>query len=491
MSVSIAARSASAVAACVLPILVFWRLRAVTDPQSFPSCGAVSLPALLLELQPAVYCGGGAWPCAVALGEHERDRAGSQVMRRLRVLVQALSLGCEYIHTPLRMARRESASGCTHEICGPVEKMLHIGDGCDSVEPLSSGYNRAPPLPKRHLPPSNTNLSQQWRRYQQRSWLLGSAPTHTIELSAAAKRRGILALALRRDQRPTPWFNKGWTEDHVIVAVHVRRGDLVAAEHISVFGRWVPDAYYEAQLPRLALALRGGGGGQRSGRRAAFHIVSEGASAWASLQGRWKRLLLEAGAVDVSFHIDEEPALSLSHLIEADVLVQAPSFFSSVASTLSIGVIVTIGFQYDSDAFHTGREHQLPSMGSKCTCTTPHVRGRLQAHNCSLLCAEGREPPSARRPFESGAFACDVDSLVRWKLDASSAAARTPRGAAFSPGGERSLRGGSRASRKGWQPANRLLREARELRDGRGSPMAMLSPRRAPHDAMWASSKML
>ena len=67
--------------------------------------------------------------------------------------------------------------------------------------------------------------------------------------------------------------------------------------------------------------------------------MSEGAAEWAPLQHEWETALRAAGAASVHFHLDSEQVFeSLAHLIEADVLMVAPSSFSLLAAHFSLGV---------------------------------------------------------------------------------------------------------------------------------------------------------
>jgi len=132
----------------------------------------------------------------------------------------------------------------------------------------------------------------------------------------------------------------------VQIAVHVRRGDLSLPDRLTARGRaqpdrlnpfsegrWLPDEYYLRELPRVVAAAA------KTGSRVEVHIMSEGLAAWAPLQPRYEAALMAAGAAAVHFHLESKQLYeTLSHLIEADVLMLAPSSFSLVASAYSLGV---------------------------------------------------------------------------------------------------------------------------------------------------------
>ncbi len=454
-------RAAAATVALALALALYW-LHAVPAVH-VPACGAsMSFPELLLSLQPAQFCGAVSPPlCAVALGEHEFDRIGSQSLRRLQVIGLALRKGCDYLHTPIRLPRDANATSgdgysCDTRQCRRVEDMLRLGYGCERAVPPASDLRLPPEVAHRYLARHGTNAS--WRRRNDwgGAWLLGQPPPSAARPDL--RLQGVLALRRRAvGLGLTPWFAHEMGADHVVVAVHVRRGDLVDMRGgITTHGRWVPDEYYELHLPRIAAALWRGG----RGRKASFHVFSEGEAAWRALRPLWQQRLLEAGAAGVHFHVDADAALSFAHLVGADVLVQAPSAFSAVASLLSAGVLVAPGAPRLGDGFDLGREHRLPPP-PRCSCRAG-ASGRRQAHNCSLSCDRGRwrAPPTSRtsqrtaahsdgeaattqdaptgrlvctcappvpakpRGFgSSGAgFACEVEAFLRWKRGAARAA---------------------------------------------------------------------
>ena len=144
--------------------------------------------------------------------------------------------------------------------------------------------------------------------------------------------------------------------------MHIRRGDLSIHPHWASLGRWVPDSYYERVLPMLARSINASGGG----RRATFHIFSEGSEAWRPVQARWAALLAAAGA-DVSWHIDNEIFSTLMSMIEADVLIGSTSDFSNVAVDYNFGLTTK------SRLFETGQATVRLPRFPRCSCMNPEL----------------------------------------------------------------------------------------------------------------------
>jgi len=227
----------------------------------------------------------------------------------------------------------------------------------------------------------------------------------------------------------------------------VRRGDIAEELGPAAFGRWIPDEYYEAILPPLVHATTSAGG------RPIFHIVSQNAAAWESLKPTWTRLLSSAGAARVDWHIDAPLLVTLLHMMDCDVLVEAPSAFSAIAARYSAGLLVTPAavhpncsatFPAPCNAQHcNARRHSMPAP-PRCTCRadaaykameqalaaqTSRKRARAalgdvsvtgySRHGCVLLC------PRNNRSGDTGSFflhhlQADVRELIAARRAAAS-----------------------------------------------------------------------
>ncbi|KAL1502913.1 hypothetical protein AB1Y20_010986 [Prymnesium parvum] len=362
---------------------------------------------------PPSYCNASArLPCALALQPSPADLLGAQLSRRTHLVLESLRLGCHLLYTPLAAGMLPAAAAAS------LDALFALGDGCALAAPLP-----APPPASLALPASA------WAAADGRLLRLYGAPASPLPACAAA---AAAAAALRTRLRPFPPSPPPFPPlplplpPHPLlhVAVHVRRGDLSSRLGPAAFGRWVPDAYYASLLPRLAALLAS------LPAAPAFLIVSQNASAWSRLAAAWRAPLAAAGAARVAFLIDAPPLPSLRALLDADVLVAAPSAFSSLAAAYSAGVLL-------APSPSACRAHALPPH-PKCTCRDAAAAAALalpaaslgkrarqaagarhagvSAHGCALLCeggeAEGGKEGEGEGWNASEALREDLRALV-------------------------------------------------------------------------------
>ena len=283
------------------------------------ACG--SRPCLkLVDYCPASWRGGCSWRPP----EFIRDLAGSQLMRIIFEAWHAVQLGCSYECPSLTEGNTPQLTA-TDAI--ELDRVFRLGLGCRN---LSSAFTDSRPA---RQPPAQNR----------------------VDFNAFS-----LALRRRLSIGDLPWF-AGSPLSRLQVAVHIRRGDLSTFPWWSSLDRWVPDEYYERGLHAVGSALRS------RGIAYDIHVVSEGAG-WAALRPAWERRLLGAGAASVAWHIDEGLLPSLTHLIEADVLVMGGSAFSHLAALYQLGLGLV-------DAAHAPPVHALWMLDRRHVVRMPPSRG--------------------------------------------------------------------------------------------------------------------
>ena len=309
------------------------------------------------------------WPCTYVCNPWSSDQLGSQLISILGVVERAADQGCMYIHHGLGSGDGTMRSpGLRKE----AEMLIGLKRDCflkkaphrnySSQDPALVGKARAAVWgPGGCITARNNSVS---RAINHLSKVADRLRGGGFALTARERRTRSLGALINLRRRfggnnlSTPWFDGDANVLHV--AVHVRRGDLATHTKVvySVLARWVPDAYYERYLPRIAAAIWRNGSGVRS----IWHIMSEGRRSWEPVMPVWERKLLGAGADAVRWHLDDEIITTLVHLSEADVLVQSPSRFSAVAASYSMGVLIGVPFS----PYGVGRDLRLEMPVAPC-----------------------------------------------------------------------------------------------------------------------------
>ena len=120
--------------------------------------------------------------------------------------------------------------------------------------------------------------------------------------------------------------------DRVVVAMHVRRGD-VSLTRGRANSPYTDNAWYERMARALPTYFRG--------LRLEFHVYSEGRP------GDFGRLPELA-----TMHLDGDPLQAIADMVSADVLVTAKSSFSYVPAFMSAGVVLYQNFLHGVPAPH-------------------------------------------------------------------------------------------------------------------------------------------
>ena len=237
------------------------------------------------------------------------DRIGAQMCRRVNAWAVALVNWCQYSHSTLVGINHNATLQhlLYRDAAADAERFFNLGNGCRML----SHARGERPIP---IHQATARMPHQLR-YAHGLWLL--------------------ALRERIGNVPTPHYSRA--EDKAIVlAVHVRRGDLIA-NHFSTAGRFVPGSFYERALPMLVHAISN----LTSKAPLHMHIYSDELMAlskplvfwWPAVkQERWTKVLRRAGASSVSFHLDGDALATLGHLLEADVVLGRYVHLSRVRS---------------------------------------------------------------------------------------------------------------------------------------------------------------
>lgn len=120
--------------------------------------------------------------------------------------------------------------------------------------------------------------------------------------------------------------------DRVVVAMHVRRGD-VSLTRGRANSPYTDNAWYERMARALPTYFRG--------LRLEFHVYSEGRP---EDFGRLPEL--------ATMHLDGDPLQAIADMVSADVLVTAKSSFSYVPAFMSAGVVLYQNFLHGVPAPH-------------------------------------------------------------------------------------------------------------------------------------------
>jgi hypothetical protein len=272
-------------------------------------------------------------------------------------------------------------------------------------------------------------------------------------------------LQLRRRMRhPPPRWYADTAVEHLHIAVHVRRGDLITHSHWASGGRWWPDRYYQDVLPALFQAVTA------RGIPFTCHVFSDG-NGWDAAQLSWKSWwqLHGMGSHELRFHIGEDLFETQAHLADADVLVSGGSSFSLSVANYNLGLLVAHrGWSHDPTLWCGGfcdsglsardqlRVFPLPPQ-PLCTCMSTGMRAsviqqmllnnsndahqwrarlgvsahelqhgsfpRSQYGNCTEVCARGVQSGYADFAFFRNStvdrMGDAAQSLLRWKAEQS------------------------------------------------------------------------
>lgn len=244
-----------------------------------------------------------------------RDGAGGQALSIISALAFAENHGCRYFHTPFR--RIAHAPGDQAEWTRRWEEFLGLGAGEAPVPP------DAVLMPLRRF----VRFCRRDPRYQPdprtivHAFVFGYREFSQHDIGRLKPR--LRAKYLAHDKSAIPLHQSAGA---LTVAIHVRRGDL----HAGYF-RYMPDAPILNTIARLRLLLAA------EGRHAVFNLYSEGPP-------EQFRPYRDAGC---RLHLGTDTFETFHNLVEADLLVAAPSAFSRAAALLSEGIVLAPGAHWD------------------------------------------------------------------------------------------------------------------------------------------------
>lgn len=133
----------------------------------------------------------------------------------------------------------------------------------------------------------------------------------------------------KRQENPIQCY---FDKDFINVAVHIRRGDINPKDQPE---RWITDKEYERLLENLCLTLQS----KYLENKLKIHIYSEGEN------GDFIRLIRNPMLFcTLVFHLNEDPMITFHHLVSSDILINAKSAFSVLASYLNKGIKMVIPF---------------------------------------------------------------------------------------------------------------------------------------------------
>lgn len=228
------------------------------------------------------------------------DGLGMQAMARISGINFAKAFGATYVDSPF--ARLDHAPTGQHEWRGAWESRLNLGKG---EEHLDDGnyvvVDYRDYLLKRREINDNVVL-----RFQQCYWLNRHYPDSLEAISESLRTKFSVPPHPRE-------------RDHIVVAVHVRRGDVGIARNAR---RFTPNDTIVRTIERLRVIL------EEMQAKATFQVHSQGN---ASDFGEFSRIGCE-------LYLDSDAIWTMEKLVAADILIMSKSSFSYVAALINRGV---------------------------------------------------------------------------------------------------------------------------------------------------------
>ena len=235
------------------------------------------------------------------------DGAGAQAMAAISAMAMARLVGGHYRHTPFESMSH--AEGTREDWARRWEAFLNLGDG-ETLVPDGAELVR---------------LSTAVRHPE----AYAGRPIVIFERVFGMPRedRRRIKAQLRDELRAKYWRSpKTAIPSHrapsgLTAAVHLRRGDVSETRNVE---RYTSNTVALRQIARLREAVA------PFGRTLTINLYSEGTVAEF-------RAFADAGCI---LHVSEDAFESFHNMVTADILVCAPSTFSSVAGLLSRGIVL-------------------------------------------------------------------------------------------------------------------------------------------------------
>ncbi len=236
------------------------------------------------------------------------DGAGAQGLSQVSAIAYASVLGLEYIHSPFRFVCH--VEGPPVQWAQSWETNFNFGDGYRSIDTCGLPvFPLGDFLKDRSL--WKKDCVVQLIHYQH--W------TNSNTWAYAAVAPSLRASYYRKNLRKP--------NEKLVVAVHVRRGDVSASRFAHT--HYTPNPPIVAALRRIIAILR------QRGEEPSIQIHSQG-----KLEDFPEFLDLDA-----EFHLNRPAIFSFNQLVEADILIMARSAFSFLAGILSDGLKLYDPFQ--------------------------------------------------------------------------------------------------------------------------------------------------
>lgn len=295
------------------------------------------------------------------------DGGGAQALAVLSALLWAEATGCRYLHTPF--ASVGHAVGSRQAWAAKWEAFLNLGLG-ETPVPVDARIISVEEFlrdPAARAEPGIVLASEDFHY-------------HSFQTPTALERlRPAFRAKYHAADKSSFTLHRG-PSDALVVAVHVRRGD-VTADHPQRKQFYTSDDVNlrTIELVRSVAAVRG--------RRVDVHIFSEGPA----------EMFSAFAAADCRLHLDGDALEAFHNLVSADILVQAKSSFSYMAGLLSTGVVLHHRYFYQRAPGWIMRDKAGAFQGKELLRALPPKSSQRRAK------------PWYRRPFRR---------LRRWLLPA-------------------------------------------------------------------------
>lgn len=272
---------------------LFARQNVKVDKNFFTSDAAMRLKSGVLPQGVRITCQG------------RSDGAGMQALAYMSTINFAKAFGAIYVHCPLQVV--DHAPADMREWADAWERQFNFGHGAQTLDKSDVVIDYAD-----YLSGKRALCNKSVLRFQQCWWLNRRYPD-----SLNAVTRGFVDSFQREHASPSP--SPSHEDARIVVAVHVRRGDVGAGVNAR---RFTPNSRIALRIARLQKVLAA------LGLEYQVDVYSQGeAGAFAQLTALGCRL-----------HLDEDALWTMRRLADADVLMMSKSSFSYAAALVSRGV---------------------------------------------------------------------------------------------------------------------------------------------------------
>lgn len=228
------------------------------------------------------------------------DGLGMQAMARISGINFAKALGATYVDSPFR--RLDHSPTEQHEWRDAWENRLNLGQGEEHLDDSNDDVVDYRDYLLKRLPITEKTVL----RFQQCYWLNRHYPDSLEAISESLRTKFRLP--------PNPP-----ERDHIVVAVHVRRGDVGKSTNAL---RFTPNDTIVRTIERLRGIL------EELGAKATFQVHSQGRADDFS----------EFSRIGCDLYLDADAIWTMEKLVASDILIMSKSSFSYVAALTNGGV---------------------------------------------------------------------------------------------------------------------------------------------------------